>query len=173
MTEQFLEDYFKNLATVSVDLANTDEATSFYRMKDQFDLDEFDNAVRSMSKDKCMLLEIGEGSICEYDSQNDMPKIGLHVLCKSTEEFSDINAARDLAKTILLKIVARMRLDCKGQHERVDQMDGPLRAQRVTFDTKIKFANMSAIDGNWYGKTFYFYFRSPLNLAYDTNDWTG
>jgi hypothetical protein len=31
---------------------------------------------------------------------------------------------------------------------------------------------MTAIDGNWYGKSFYFDFRVPLNLVYEPNDWT-
>jgi hypothetical protein len=172
MTELFLEQYFSNIATALKDISHTVDLPAFHRMKDSSDLDEFDNAVRNMQKDVCLLLEIGGGSIGEYDTQNDMPHIGLHILCKSTDLFAEVNAARDRAKTILLKIVSRMRLDCKGLHERMDNADGPLRAKNVTFDTRIKFSNMTAIDGNWYGKSFYFDFRVPLNLVYEPNDWT-
>lgn len=172
MTEDFLETYFKNIAVASKAIAHTDDQPAFYRMSDPNDLDEYDNAVRSMTKGVCLLLEIGSGSIGEWDSQNDMPRIGLHLLVKTDEVFANINAARDQAKSILQQIVSRMRIDCKTQFERTDQTIGPLKAETVVFDSKIKFSNMSAVDGSWYGKSFYFDFRSPLNLVYNPDNWT-
>lgn len=171
MTEDFLETYFKNIATKLKDIQHTDVAPAFYRMADPTNLDEFDNAVRNMGKSACLLLEIGSGNIGEYDTQKEQPRIGLHVLVKTTDAFAGINAARDLAKGILLKIVSRMRLDTKTQYERPDNATGPLRAVTAVFDTKIKFGNMTAVDGNWYGKSFYFDLSVPINLVYDQNDW--
>lgn len=170
MTELFLEDYFKTVAATCIDLAHTDESQAFYRITDPMNLDEFDSAVRNMAKDACLLLEIGDGEIADWDSQRETPRIGLHVLVKTADnEFAKVNAARDEAKTILLTIVSRIRYDTLGRHERADLADGPLKAGGARFDTRIKFSNMSAIDGNWYGKSFYFEFKAPINLAYDPN----
>ena len=171
MTEQFLEDYFKNIATALKAIGHTEETPAFYRMADAMDLDEFDNAVRNMTKSACLLLELGEGSLGSWDSQSDLPRIGLHVLIKTTEKFSDINTARDQAKAILLKIMSRMRLDCKGKFERTDNADGPLRVQFISFDSNVKLSNMTAIDGNWYGKSLYFSFSVPVDLVYNPLDW--
>lgn len=172
MTEAFLENYFKGIAAASVDIAHTDDLPSFYKMSDSNDLDEWDEAVRNITKPVCLILETGSGSIGEWDSQRDSPRIGLHCLVKTTEKTSDINGARDFAKLVLQKIVSRMRLDCKTAFERPDQTIGPLRAVNVVFDSNIKFSNMTGIDGNWYGKSFYFDFRVPLNLVYNPDDWT-
>jgi hypothetical protein len=171
MTEQFLEDYFKGLATALKAIGHTDDAPAFYRMKDPMDLDEFDNAVKNMAKGVCLLLEIGDGSLGSWDAQSDLPRIGLHILIKTTEKFSDINAARDQAKAILLKMVSRIRIDCKGEFEREDNADGPLRTQRVVFDSNVKLSNMTAIDGNWYGKSAYFNWSVPVDLVYNPLDW--
>lgn len=171
MTEQFLEDYFKTVATALKDIGHTDGAPAFYRMTDAMDLDEFDNAVRNMSGNTCLLLEIGESTIGAYDSQKDRPHIGLHVLKHTSELFADKNAARDFAKAILLKIVSRIRLDCKSQFERADNQDGPLRGPCVSFSTDGKFSNMTAIDGNWYGKSLYIDFAVPLDITYNSEDW--
>ena len=171
MTEQFLEDYFKNIAEKVKDIAHTDEVPAFYRMKDPMDLDEFDDAVKNMAKSCCLLLEIGDGSLGEWDSQRDMPRIGLHVLNKTTELRADINSGRDRAKSTLNKIVSLMRLDCKTAYERPDNQPGPLKAINVVFDSNIKYSNMTGIDGNWYGKSFYFEFKAPINLVYNPDDY--
>lgn len=171
MTEQFLEDYFKSVATKVKDINHTDEEPAFHRMSDPMDLDEFDQAVRNMAKRCCLLLEIGDGSLGEWDSQRDMPRIGLHVLNKSTDAKADINAARDAAKGTLLKIVSLMRRDCQQQIDEGTLVAGPLKAVNVVFDSNIKFSNMTAIDGNWYGKSFYFEFKAPVNLAYNPDNY--
>jgi hypothetical protein len=172
MTEAFLIGYFENIAATCKDILHTDGNKAFYTMADPTDLVEFEAGVRSMSQNICLVLEMGTGTMGDYDAQNDTPRIGLHVLCKSaTELYTDVRAARDQAKTTLNKIVSQMRLDCRGQYERPDNANGPLNVQQVTFDTKIKYANMSGIDGNWYGKSFYFEFRVPENLVYNPDDW--
>jgi hypothetical protein len=173
MTELFLEEYFKDIAERWPGIAHTNESKAFYRITDPTNLDEFDSAVRNMAKDACLLLEIGDGTIADWDSNRETPRIGLHVLVKTVDdEFAKINAARDLAKTVLLKIVSRMRYDILGKHERPDHADGPLKAGGARFDTKISFSNMSGIDGNWYGKSFYFEFKAPINLEYHAEEWT-
>lgn len=173
MTEDFLDNYFKNLAINLVDIAHTVDAPAYYRMKDSMDLDEFDNAVRNMTKSTCLLLEIGSGNMGDYDNVNDALTIGLHCLVKTTDKYADINAARDQAKSILLKIITRIRFDCRDKYIRNTVANGPLKALNVIFDSKIKYENMTDIDGNWYGKSFYFYFRAPVQeLPYNSNDWT-
>ena len=87
------------------------------------------------------------------------------------QNLAKLNAARDLAKSILLKIVSRMRYDTKSQFERADNTDGPLKQAGARFDTRVKFLNMSGVDGNWYGKTFHLELKAPINLELDVNDW--
>ncbi|HVW97495.1 MAG TPA: hypothetical protein VHA56_16095 [Mucilaginibacter sp.] len=171
MTEQQLEEYFTGIATDLKDIGHTPDAPAFYRIKDAMDLDEFDDAVRNMTAGVCLLLETGESNIGSYDSQTDRLRIGLHVLKHTTEDFDDINAARDFAKAALLKIVSRIRLDCKGKFERTNGQDGPLRQLATVFSTDGKLSNMTAIDGNWYGKSMYFDFAVPLDITYNTEDW--
>lgn len=171
MTETFLANYFEHIATKLKEIRHTDNEKAFYRMADPNDLDEFDNAVKNMGKNICLLLEIGSGEIADWDSQKESDRLGLHVLVKTSEAKDAINAGRDQAKTVLQKIVSKMRLDCKIGADRPDNTIGPLKSQGISFDSKIKFSNMTAIDGNWYGKSFYFDFKAPVNLVYQSNDW--
>lgn len=168
-----MQEYFEAMAMASNDIQHTTDAPSFYCMNDPMDLVEFDEGVRAMAKNICLILELSQGTLGVYDATNDRVRIGLLVLCKSTDEtFANIRAAYDQAKTTLNKLVAQIRLDCKGKYERPDNQDGPLRQQFVTFDTKIKYNNVSDVDGNWYGKSYYFDFCVPENLVWNPDDWT-
>ncbi|RVU01079.1 hypothetical protein EOD41_10720 [Mucilaginibacter limnophilus] len=172
MSEQFLDEYFENIAAKLKEIQHTENEPAFYRITDPYNLDEFDDAVKSMGKPVCLLLEIGDGEIGEWDSQKDMPRIGLHVLAKCDGSRAGIRQARDQAKEILLKIVSRMRRDAQDHWD--DQgahIIGALKAAKVVFSTAIKFTNMTAVDGNWYGKSFWFEFKAPVNLVYNEGDW--
>lgn len=171
MTDTFLEDYFKNLGIQSVFIAHTDASPSFFRVQSKVDLQEFDNAVRRVKKDNCLLLEMGSGQIGELDNQRDTCRIGLHVLIKTSTKFEEIKAARALAKYILLSMISIMRRDIKPIYLFSDLAAGPLNAAGITFDSNCKYDDMDGIDGNWYGKVMYFDFKAPVNVAYNADDW--
>jgi hypothetical protein len=174
MTEAFIQAYFTNLATVSVDIAHTDIDPSFFRVKSKTDLDAFDNAVRNVTKNNVMLLETGAGGMGSWDMPYDTLQIGLHCLVKTIDtNFDNIFVARDVAKAILLKFVARMRIDCQPLGLFSPTAAGPLWNVITNFDSIAKYDDMDGIDGNWYGKAIYFNWKVPLDLSYQTNDWTG
>ena len=175
MTETFLETYFEGLATKTKAIGHTPDTPAFYRIKDSFNLEEFDNALRNIKKPTCLLLEIGAGQIGATDNPMDHPRIGLHVVTRTGKKFADVNAARDQAKTVLLQLVALIKLDCQDNYYRqtilgVDSI-GPLKSQNVIFDADIKFDNVSFDEDNWSGKCFYFTFSAPVNIAYNPDNY--
>jgi hypothetical protein len=173
MTEDFILQYFENVAAKLIAIGHTTGSPSFFRVKSKVDLDAFDNSVRGTTKSNVLLLETGAGATMGWDSTTDMLQIGLHCLVKTDESFANILIARDLAKTILLKIVSRMRLDCEPLGIYSNGAAGPLWGQIATFDSACKYDDMDGIDGNWYGKAIYFTWKVPLDLSYNGADWTG
>ncbi len=171
MTEDFLEEYFESVATKVKDIGHTPESTAFYRISSKYDLDEFDNAVRNMQKDCCMLLEFGSGNLGESDSPKDSIKIGIHILNKTTEAFEDIRSARAAAKATLVKIIALMRKDCQDKFLYSDDSAGPLKLAGIIFAGAGTYDDMDGIDGNWYGKSLYIDFTAPVSQQYNPEDY--
>ena len=171
MTEDFILQYFTDVATALKDIGHTVEVPAFFRVKSKTDLDEFDYAVRNTTKNNVLILETGAGATTGWDSTNDNLQIGLHCLVKTDEAFANILIARDLAKAILLKAVSRMRIDCQPFGLYSDGAAGPLCGQIATFDSACKYDDMDGIDGNWYGKAMYFTWKVPLDLSYNPADW--
>ncbi|MGY0037631.1 hypothetical protein [Pedobacter sp. NJ-S-72] len=172
MTENFLENYFEKVAAKVKDIAHTADSKAFYRIHSKVDLDEFDNAVRSMEKHICLLAEFGSGTIGDWDSPRDIHAYyGLHVLVKSSDIFSEIKAARDHAKSTLIKIIVLMRKDIQDKFIYATDTAGPLKLAGIVFDSGGKYDDMDGVDGNWYGKSIYFDFKATINLAYNPNDY--
>lgn len=173
MTEQFVEDYFTAKATSSIDIAHTVDDPSFFPIRSKVDPAEFDNAVRSISKDIVLLLEFGSGNLTAGDSPADSMRIGLHVLVKTDEDYANIRAARNLAKSILSKFIAAMRRDCQPRYIFSETEAGPLNIAKIIFDQTIKYDNMDGIDnGNWWGKVCYFDLKaSAVDLTFNAEDW--
>lgn len=171
MTETFLEDYFKSLAVRSVFIAHTDSVPSFFRVQSKSDPDEFDNAVRSVKKNICLLLELGSGEMELTDNPRDYCRIGLHVLVKTTEKSSDIKAGRDQAKAVLRSLISKIRRDVLPRYEYSDSEAGVLNQQNVVLQNMAKYDDMDGVDGNWYGKVIYLEFRTPQSQAYNPDEW--
>lgn len=170
MTEIFITDYFKGLATGNKIIAHTEAVPTFYRVRNRVDLEEFDTALRGMTRDVALLLELGGGQLGEWDAPMDGCKIGLHVLFKTDEIFANQSKARDDAKALLVKIFARMGYDALEAELRPDNQDGPLKAAHIIFDKAGNYDDMEA-DENWYGKSIYFNFHADISLEYSPNDW--
>jgi hypothetical protein len=171
MTETFLEDYFRAIAARSKFLAHTNTLPSFFAVKSKVDLNEFDNAVRNVKKNACLLLETGPGELEINDNPRDNCRIGLHVLLKTTDKFEDIKAARDKAKYVLISIISAMRRDMEGFGEYSNNSAGPLAQAGVILQNVGKYDDMDGVEGNWYGKVIYFDFRTPVSQKYNPADW--
>ena len=171
MTETFLEDYFRSLATRSVFVAHTEAVPSFFRVQSKVDLDEFDNAVRKVKKDICLLLELGSGELELSDNPRDYCRIGLHVLVKTTSKFELIKAGRDQAKHVLLSIISKIRRDVLPLYAYSDNEAGLLNQAGVVLQNMGKYDDMDGVDGNWYGKVIYIDFRAPVSQAYNPDEW--
>lgn len=171
MTEGFLNTYFEGLAIASRDIQHNVNGKAFAKIRNKWDLEEFDTAVRSMKSKVCLLLELGSGAISDDDHPMDSARIGLHILKKSTEVFADQEAARDDSKNILVKLLARIKYDRLEADLRPDNSDGPLRQAKIQFTGDGNFEDIET-DGYWIGKSLYFDLRSNINLEYNPNDFT-
>ncbi|MBE7178179.1 MAG: hypothetical protein INR69_17385, partial [Mucilaginibacter polytrichastri] len=65
MSEQFVQGYFEQLAALHPDIAHSSEKPAFFRIQEEYNLDEFDRAVRATKSRTVLLLEFGEGDIAE------------------------------------------------------------------------------------------------------------
>ncbi len=171
MIEEFLEEYFEGVAVKVKPINHTLQKPAFYRVKDKFDLGEFDEAVRNMKGNYCLLLEMGSGEFAGWDSPRDDVRIGMHVLKKTSEKFEDINAAKSEAKEILIRAIALIRKDCEDIGMYADDQAGPLKALNTIFDSAGKYDDMSVEEGNWHGKTCYFDLKSPVEMSYDPDNY--
>ncbi|MBS7565160.1 hypothetical protein KHS38_12165 [Mucilaginibacter sp. Bleaf8] len=170
MTEQFLKTYFESLARCNRHIGHSDEKVAFCRIRNRYDLTEFDTSLRNMTSDICLLLELGSGGFGSWDSPKDSAQVGLHLLIKTDELFENQEAARDRAKALLKSILTRMRYDREEAGLRDDGQDGPLRVANILFDNAGKYDDMEA-DENWFGKSLYINLSSIESMEYNPNDW--
>lgn len=174
ISELFIKDYFKSLAESSKDIAHQSDRKSFFILRG-LSLDEFDAALSDMAGKKGMIMEFGEGTFGSDDNVQDSPEISLYFVIKTDGKWENLDAARDEAKAIAGKFLARMRYDLQEKYTREDNLDGVLRQHKIKFDTSGGYRNLSTIgeDESWTGKMVDIKLSGlgETNLAYNSNDW--
>lgn len=162
--------YFRVLAGSHKQILHSDANKAFHRIRSRMDLEEFENAVRSMTGTSCMLLELGPGTIGNTDRPSDSPRIGIHILFLTDEIYANQELARSRAKSSLESLLTRLNYDRLEADLRTDGQDGPLRVAGVKFDGSGQYDDMM-VDPSWHGKSLYINLTIDKNLIYNPNDW--
>jgi hypothetical protein len=174
ISELFIKQYFKSLAESSKDIAHREDRKSFHVLRNLL-LDEFDAALKNMVNKIALILEIGEGTFGSDDNVQDNPEISLYFVIRTDGAWDNIDAARDQAKVIAAKFLARMRYDLEDKHTRNDGVDGILRQHKIKFNTSGGYRNLGNIgeDEKWTGKMLDLKLTGigETNFAYNSNDW--
>lgn len=171
MTDRFLTDYFQVLAGSHPDIRHGDGNKAYFPVHSRYDLDAFDNSIKSMEGRICLLFEIGDGSLGEWDTPADSGTFGLHVLIKCSEDLDERAQARDTAKAILIDMITRIRYDRLEAGLRQDSTDGPLYVAGIQFDSAGKYSYIDAAD-DWFGRSLYLQLTDKQqDLSYKSSKW--
>jgi hypothetical protein len=175
ISEIFLRDYFSGLAKTSKDIAHSEERKSFFMLRGT-DLDEFDAALRNMANPVGLILQIGSGKFGSDDNIRDYPELTFFFVIKTDGSYAELDDARERAKMIGKKFISRMMFDLLQKDLRDDNVDGPLRARRITFDRSGQYTNLGNIgEGeNWTGKMLEIKLngQGDGDYQYNPNDWS-
>jgi hypothetical protein len=107
---KFYKGYFEGLATANTDIAHTPEAKAFFYIKDSYNPDEFDKAIRNLDKDICFLLE-NPSTKGKRDNRNATDYIyGRFNIVGKTEsgDGATIEAMQDQCEDIANEFLAQM-----------------------------------------------------------------
>lgn len=152
--------YFEALATQLRDVAHSPDNRKFCRFNIEEVLAGLAHGLDPSTP--CLLLESFEGRLSEDGDQvmdNQDAAFLIMQLCE-LEDFASQNAIIDRAKTIGLKVIARLRHDArKGQ--------GLQHFDR----NSVGYEKVGPVFGNCYGYRFTFSFFNPLSLRLDPADW--
>jgi hypothetical protein len=174
ISELFLRDYFKDLAERSVELQHHEDRKSFFVLRGLY-LDEFEAALTNMANPKGLIIEMGEGTFGSDDNVQDNPDMTLYFVIRTDGLYENIDAARDEAKLIAAKFLAKMRYDQQDQYQRVDNIAGILKQHKVKFNLSGGYRNLGNVgdDERWTGKMIEIKFSGSgeTDLVHNPNDW--
>ncbi|MGI4870451.1 MAG: hypothetical protein ACRYFX_04645 [Janthinobacterium lividum] len=160
MTFTAYSNYFEDLATRLRDVAHTPAAPKFCRFNIEEILAGLAHGIDPSTP--CLLLESFEGRLSEEGDNVMDNQDGAFLIMKycALEDFAAQNAIIDQAKSIGLKIVARLRHDAR-------QGLGLLHFDR----NSVGYEKVGPVFGDCYGYRFTFSFFNPLSLRVDPADW--
>lgn len=161
--EEFIVDYFKNIAIQLKMIGHTEVDPAFFYIKDFTDPSSVNEAIRKLKAGLILVLEAPEGLISSNDADNDMDiKAGAFTLLKRANGEDEKNEFKDLfdeVQTAALKIFSRMRKDRSA--EVFDYCTQELNYQKV-----------GPVADNRYGRRYEFRIGRCVETTYNEEDWT-
>lgn len=156
--------YFENLATLCVPIGHQPNAKAFFEIDDPDVLNNFDEALRNMAKETCMLLVNGGGELNDATSNNhtDSMEFQLYIL-KLKRSTNTPEQLKVEAKALMMEIVKRIKSDFRTD-----------RRYRFTINNMPyeKVGPMGSDESQWYGYTTILRFTCPFTTALNSAIWT-
>ncbi|QTE38493.1 hypothetical protein J3L18_05295 [Mucilaginibacter gossypii] len=156
---KFYKGYFEQSATANVDIAHTPESKAFFYIKDIYNPDEFDKAIRNLDKNICFLLE-NPSTKGRSANRNKIDYIyGRFDIVGLTEsgDSATIEAMQDQCEDIANEFLAKMSDQfLQGGHITVDNTISPkvfFPEQETTIDP------IGPISTNYWGVSVGFYWK--------------
>lgn len=156
--------YFESLAAKCTPISHTAQEKGFFDIENTDELNSFDDALRSMRKQTCMLFVDEGGEFNDSTSANhtDSIEIQLYILKLKHNNNTILQLNQD-AKSLLLEIVKRVRSDFRNDTK-----------HRFTVNNMPyqKVGPMGSDESQWYGYTTILRFACPFATALNSSIWT-
>lgn len=167
MTEQQYIDYFTSLAIQSKEINHTENGmVSFAYIEQAFDLDAFDEKLRSATSSRFFLLISEEGSFSDNGSLNYTQAVdGEFLVVERTGNARTISQARNNSLLIGQNFLSRMRIDSSKRGQIVPGAAVHFRIDNVDYE------KVGPLDDQWYGYLFRFRFTCPFGFTVDDATW--
>lgn len=143
-----LSGYMELKARENVDIKHDPDNGNcrFYVIDDPYDLDEFDNAIRSMATFPAMLMEQNDGYISDNDSANYTNTLrSSFMIIDRRRDGEPIRTVKNRCYKIGFAVLVQMRKD---------QPKGIIEGKRVNFKVNSAYVPVGPMDGQYYGYQF-------------------
>lgn len=165
--------YFLSLASADLQIAHTVDQKAFFFIKDIYNPDAFDNAVRSAGKSPCLLLENYRTKLTDGNNRNYFKHLyGRFNILTNVETGNDdsIEAAQELCEDIAEDLLAKMR---EGLQEgSTIEINADNISKKVFFPMQeIEIDPIGPISSNYYGVSVSFYWKTPGKGSSNPLNW--
>lgn len=166
INEEQIIAYFESLAVNSRELNHTDQGReSFFYVEDGYDLETFDEALRSAVQSPTMLLVADSGEFADNDSENHTQEIeGQFYILGQKSDDKSIRTIRAECLIIALNILARMKYDARKQQI----VPGSIVNFRID---KVPYSKVGPMFIEWYGYEVSFSFICPFGYSATSATW--
>lgn len=109
---RFYKHFFKSLAIANGQIAHTDAEPSYFYIRDKYNPDAFDDAIKNLGKDTCFLLESISYKTSNGNSRNYFkhPLGRFNIIARADIGDDDsISAAEELCESIADEFISKMR----------------------------------------------------------------
>lgn len=161
----FYKDYFANIARTLKDIAHSDIDKRFYYLDNTESPEPIVSALKNEISSPALVLDQFTDHISSLQSDNYQQFLtgGFAILVLSNPgNLSSTREAKNTARNIALKILARMRQDA---------FEGPLSEEYVFQELEFSGEDIGPIGGRYYGWHYEFKWRSPVDLCLNPEDW--
>jgi hypothetical protein len=167
ITEEAYISYFTDLATKHKTIQHTiNGRQSFFFIPVEMDLKEIDNAIRDKKSTPMMALDAMRGTFDEGQSARYLQTVNGQFTILETAKVglqTDIRRAQDVCLKIGLQILARMKVDLRGQ--------GMVPGTFFSIGN-VRYDQVGPMAVNHYGYTFRFNITCPFSFSVDAGNWT-
>jgi len=169
---KFYKGYFKGLAMSNPDIAHTDDSKAFFFIKDIYNPDEFDNAIRELDKPICFLLE-NPNTKGKTANRNRLDYVyGRFNIVGLTEsgDSDSVEAMQDQCEEIANEFIAKMSADLL---EGAKITAGNATSKTVFCpEQEITIDPIGPISTNYWGVSVGFYWKCQGQGAPTAGKWT-
>lgn len=162
MEEEFVVEYFKNIATKLKDLAHTEEKPTFYYIKNIIDMSAITSKISTFNEGPILLLENHEGGIGSTNGDNDFEKIfgafTILIPATSNDEDEDFKTLFGIVHSIAIKIFSKLQND---------SIEGILDY----FSFEFNYMKVGPVSDNRYGRRYEFSIGKSIEIKFDNDDW--
>ncbi|MNK47606.1 hypothetical protein D3C87_664180 [compost metagenome] len=161
--QELNSDYFENLAKKCLPISHTAAQKAYFEIEDPEELNEFDEALRSMVKETCMLLVSEGGELDDNGSENYTDTVEYQVyILRRKKTTNSISGIRAEAKSILVEVLKKIKVDFRTNVK---------SRFRISNTTYVKVGPMGD-EGQWYGYTAILRFICPFASGLKGGIWS-
>lgn len=165
--------YFEQLARKHKLIKHSEENAAFFFLRDKYNLDAFDSALRNFGGEAAMLLEnyYYDGDDAQSRNYNKVLSGRFNILAKAeVGDAASTDAAQALCESIAEDILAKMREDlAEGGIITIPDVGASPKVFFLIKNIKVDF--IGPINSDYYGVTAGFAIKTSLNAAVNAARW--
>ncbi len=167
--EEYYKAYFANLVSVSNHLV------AFYYINDRYNMDAFDNAVKSVGQTPALLLEQYDYETGDTGTRNYRKTLQgqFNILVKTIKgNQASIESAHSFGEQIADMVIARMWNDFSGGGTITNPDDNTVSGTIFFNRAKAKVQAIGPVNADYYGVSCVFNWETPVTMQVSSDDWS-